>query len=166
MSKIRFKSFDDEFSVQMTDIILKDMYCECIKSKNNETGGILIGKYSEDRSIAFIIEITGPPKNSKQKKYTFERGVDGLNEILDNRWDLGYRYIGDWHFHPNSSPIPSMIDDMQMKKFANDKLLNCPEPILLIIGGNNSNGWEFSLHVYTKKRRVTLVNRSRFNVLR
>jgi proteasome lid subunit RPN8/RPN11 len=156
MTKIRFKSIDNKFFVEFTDLILNDIHLECIKSENKETGGILIGKYSEDRSNAIISNITGPPNDSKQGKNNFEIGVMGLNKILDDNWDLGYRCIGDWHFHPNFSPRPSRVDDIQMKKFANDKLLNCPEPILLIIGGNQDSGWDLSVHVYTKDSKISM----------
>ena len=44
-----------------------------------------------------------------------------------------------------------------MKKNSIDELLKCPEPILLIIGGDQENGWELSLHVYTKDDKVTLI---------
>ncbi|MBU4535445.1 MAG: Mov34/MPN/PAD-1 family protein [Euryarchaeota archaeon] len=156
MNKIRFKSTDNKFSAEITDEILNDIHGECIKSNDTETGGIIIGKYSEDRSNAIISSITGPPNDSKQGKCTFEIGVSGLDKILEDNLDLGYRCIGDWHFHPNSSPRPSIIDDMQMKKFACNKPLNCPEPILLIIGGNQDKGWELSLHVYTKDSKISL----------
>lgn len=159
MKKNTFKCSDDKFFVEIDDIILDNIINECRKSKNKETGGILIGKYSKDRTKAIISSITGPPKDSKQSNYAFYRGVNGLNKILDKKYNLGYRYLGDWHFHPNSSPRPSIVDDMQMKKFAVDKLLNCPELILLIIGGNQDKGWKLSIHVYTKDNKISLINK-------
>lgn len=159
MSVIIFKSVDNKFSVELNDEILDNIHHECITAKNKETGGILIGKHSED-GMTIISDVTGPPKGSKQGRCTFERAPADLNKILQDIWDLGYRYVGDWHFHPNSSPQPSMVDDMQLKKFANDKKLNCHEPILLIIGGNQDKGWELSAHVYTKGRKISLVEQS------
>ena len=156
MSKIRFKSSDNRFSAVITDVILNNIHCECIKAKNKETGGILIGKYSKDRSNAIISSITGPPKDSKQGNCTFEIGISGLDKTLDDNLKLGYRCIGDWHFHPNSSPEPSIADNIQMKKFASYKPLNCPEPILIIIGGNQDKGWKLSVHVYTKNKKIPL----------
>lgn len=157
MSKIRFKSTDDRFSVEINDKLLSNIKSECIKAGNKETGGILIGKYSENNSNAIISSVTGPPKDSKQKNYTFERGVCGLEKIIDDNWDLGYYYLGEWHFHPNRSPQPSVMDDIQMKKFAMNKLLKCPEPILIVIGGNQNKKWKISAHVYTKDRKISLI---------
>lgn len=157
MNVITFKSADDKFSVEITDIILSNIHQECKKAENKETGGILIGKYSEDRNTAIISKITGPPTGSKQGRCTFKRAPANLNKILHDKWDLGYRYVGEWHFHPNSSPNPSLVDNIQMNKFANDKKLNCSEPILLVIGGNQEKGWELSVQVYTKDGKISLV---------
>lgn len=158
MNVIIFKSADDKFSVAITDIILSNIHQECKKAENKETGGILIGKYSEDRNTAIISKITGPPTGSKLGRCTFKRAPANLNKIPQ-----GYRYVGEWHFHPSSSPNPSLVDNIQMNKFANDKKLNCSEPILLVIGGNQEKGWELSVHVYTKDSKISLVE---FNSLK
>lgn len=155
MSSLRFKNFNNEFCVEIDDSILNDIKNECIKAGINETGGILIGKYF-NRNSATIIEITGPTDDSKQSKFELRSGTSGLIELLDNKWDLGQYYIGEWHSHPNSSPQPSEIDDTQMKQLSYDILLKCPEPILLIIGGNQYRGWDLSLNVYKEKNRITL----------
>lgn len=160
MSVIIFKSVNNKFSVELNDKILNTIHQECIKSRNKETGGILIGKYSED-SKTIINDITDPPKGSKQGRYIFERAPADLKEILKDIWDLGFRYVGDWHFHPNSSPKPSTVDDKQMKKFATNKKLNCPEPILLIIGGNQDKGWKLSIQIYTKDKKISMIEQPR-----
>lgn len=156
MREIKFKSTDGNFSVEIDDSTLDFIKHEYIKTKS-ETGGILIGNYSADRYNAIIKSVTGPPKDSKQSKYSFERGINGLIKILDDNWNSGNYYLGEWHYHPNSSSKPSIVDDIQMIKFANDKKLKCPEPILLVLGGNQYNGWELSLYVYTKDGQVSLV---------
>lgn len=159
MNPIKFKSVNNEFCVEINDSILNSIKNECIMAINNETGGILIGKYL-DRNNAMIIEITGPPKDSNRTMSTFKSGINGLIKLLDYRWNLGQYYIGEWHSHPNSSPRPSKTDDTQMKKLAMDKSLKCPEPILLIMGGNQDKGWKLSIHVYKKDSKVTLAKES------
>ncbi|AIS32352.1 hypothetical protein BRM9_1538 [Methanobacterium formicicum] len=156
MSKIKFKSLNNEFCVEINDLIISNIQNICIDARTNETGGILIGNYL-DKNNAIIIEITGPSKDSKQSACKFNSGINGLIKLLNNKWNLGQYYIGEWHSHPDSSPQPSKIDDMQMKKLSIDKALKCPEPILLIIGGNRDKGWELSVHVYTKDSKVPLV---------
>lgn len=158
---IRFKSVDKKFSVEINDILLNIIKRECVKAGNSETGGILIGGYSENNNNAIISSVTGPPKDSKKSKYGFERGIIGLCKIIDTNWNLGYYYLGEWHFHPNSSPQPSIIDDVQMQKFAKNDLLKCPEPVLLIMGGNLNIGWKMSAHVYTKEEKITLIKQGK-----
>ena len=159
MTIIRFKSLNNYFSVEIGELVLNDIKEECKKANNIETGGILIGSYSEDGNKAIIARITGPPRDSKQYKFGFERGVNGLIDILDSEWNSNSRqyYIGEWHFHPNSSPKPSIIDDKQMKKLSVDELLKCPEPILLIVGGNPNKGWKLSVNFYTKNIKLPLL---------
>jgi len=156
MCKNVFKSSNDEFIVKIDNFIINNIEKKCSKAENNETGGILIGKYL-DKHNAVIIEVTGPTKDSKKSRYSFKSGVIGLIELLDRKWNLGQYYIGEWHSHPNSSPQPSLVDDKQMYELSIDEKLNCPEPILLIIGGNQYTGWKISVHVYTNNNKVHLV---------
>ncbi|MEN6552888.1 MAG: Mov34/MPN/PAD-1 family protein [Methanobacterium sp.] len=159
MTIIRFKSFNHAFHVEIHENVLNDIKKECMKANAKETGGILIGSYSKEGDKATISNITGPPRDSKQHSCGFERGVNGLIKLLDSKWDSSSRkyYIGEWHFHPNSSPKPSTIDDKQMKQLSVDKLLKCPEPILLIVGGNQDEGWKLSLHLYKKDSKLALI---------
>jgi len=155
MSIIRFKSADNQFKLEISDLIINEIHKKCLNAGNNETGGILVGKYSLDRHTAIINKITGPPKGSIQGECTFERGVIDFNKVLGKDPFLRNRYVGEWHYHPNSSPQPSIVDNFQMKKNAAKKSLNCPETILLIIGGNKK-GWEITVHVYTSQKRIQL----------
>lgn len=157
MSKIRFISTDNKFSVEISSKTLNFVKHECLKAKNNETGGIIIGKYSRDRYDAIIKTVTGPPKDSIQTKNSFERGVNGLIKLLEHNWKFGHYYLGEWHYHPNSSAQPSGVDNFQMERFSNDNSLKCPEPILLILGGNPNNNCELSVHIYTKNSRLRLI---------
>lgn len=108
------------------------------KSVNFETGGIIIGYYDVSCQNAIITEITNAPEDSKSGRYWFHRGVFGLKKLLINRWKAKEDYyLGEWHFHPKSSPHPSSIDISQMKQISNDKRYKCTEPLLLIVGEIN-----------------------------
>lgn len=165
MSILTFESTDNKFLVKIDTEIINIIEKECIKSENKETGGILIGSYSENGTVATIKSVTGPTEDSKLDKFRFKRGVNGLIEILNNKWNLGEYYIGEWHFHPNSSSKPSSVDNEQMNKLLRDNLLKCREPILFIMGGNQHNGFESSVHVYTKSNRIRLSKNNSFDNL-
>ena len=127
----------------------------CVEAKPCETGGILIGKYSENCSVAIIKEATSPPSDSKHKLAKFFRGTNNLMKKLDDAWNQDCYYLGEWHYHPNSSPIPSSTDQNQMRTLSEDKKLNCPEPILLIVGENRGK-WVLHLEVYIKQQTIKL----------
>lgn len=128
----------------------------CNDAKPCETGGILIGKYSEDCTIALIQDATFPPRDSRHKRACFFRGRDNLIEKLNEAWVQGCYYIGEWHYHPNSLPTPSLTDLYQMRILATDEKLNCPEPILLIIGERDYI-WEMHVEICCKTKYIRLL---------
>ncbi|RZK45196.1 MAG: hypothetical protein EOO61_00820 [Hymenobacter sp.] len=134
---IEYWSTDKEFGLVISHEQLKEISILCIKAGSHETGGILIGGYSENRACASITQITGPAQDSRSGRSWFIRGTFGLQKLIDRLWkqDRQY-YLGEWHFHPDAQPNPSAQDIAQMKSIAFSQTYNCPEPLLLIMGGN------------------------------
>lgn len=132
--KYTFDSLVIEFNTEMLNDIVK----KSIKSSNCETGGILIGNYSEDRTIATITIFDQPASDSVKAPCSFIRGKNGLSEKLIKLWGNNEYYLGEWHLHPYASPSASDTDIKQIKKISEDKRYNCPEPIMLIVGGNKN----------------------------
>lgn len=128
--------------------VLDEMLEMCRAAGKRETGGILIGRHSEDRSTAVILETTGRPKDSLFSWATFSRGSHGLRALLESRWSENSFYLGEWHFHPGGSPNPSHQDILSMKKIASDPDYQCPFPLLLIIGGNSRRDYLVSCTVF------------------
>ncbi|MGN8248283.1 Mov34/MPN/PAD-1 family protein [Pseudomonas sp. SMV7] len=132
---LSFVSSSDSYTVTIEAEVLSQMVIDCIRAGTHETGGILIGKYSSDGSIALISEITSHPKDSISSSVTFQRGIIGLKELLAERWNEGSHYIGEWHYHPGGSPEPSTPDIRAMRSIATNSKYSCREPILVILGG-------------------------------
>ena len=109
---------------------------ECAKSINQETGGILIGYYSNNNQTAIVCEATPPPNDSQKGRNWFWRGVTGLRSLLLDRWNENRKtyYIGEWHYHPAQVIEPSTTDLKQMIGISKSKRYYCSEPILIIIG--------------------------------
>ena len=150
-----FKSKDNNYTIIICEATYAKIILECEKYINLETGGILIGNYSKDNSIAYIKDSINSPNNSKHYPHKFFRGTNGVNKILDKKWEEGVYYLGEWHYHPNTSSKSSKLDDIQMLKFSNNKKLNCPEPILIIIGGNPSK-WSLNSYIYKNNEKIIL----------
>ncbi|WP_051398046.1 Mov34/MPN/PAD-1 family protein [Runella limosa] len=149
-----FKSKDGRFAVEVSQSIQKNIESYSAISGKNETGGILIGNYKWNQTLAVISEITGPPSDSKMGLTWFKRGIRGLKQLIERSWIKGHYYIGEWHFHPYASPNPSRQDIQEMKNIATSKIYNCPEPILLIIGGCVDN---FKLRVFVSLGKNQLI---------
>ncbi len=149
-----FGSEDNNYKIIICASTYDKIISECEKYMSLETGGILIGNYSKDNIIAYIKD-SYSPNDSKHFKSRFFRGTAGINKILDKKWREGEYYLGEWHYHPNSSSDSSRIDDTQMITFSNNKKLNCPQPILLIIGGNLSN-WSLNAYIYKDNKKIIL----------
>lgn len=149
---LSFSSPNAPYTVTLEATALGKMVSDCDRAGAHETGGILIGKYSSDGSIALISEITSHPKDSISTSVTFQRGIIGLKELLAARWDEGFHYIGEWHYHPGGSPEPSAPDIHAMRSIATNSKYSCQEPILIILGGRPPREVNLSVTVFPASR--------------
>lgn len=137
-----------------------DAWCfleaECSKADGREIGGILIGYYSDDHSIAIITESSPPPQDSTYGYNWFRRGVAGLRSLLAHRWqNTGRRtyYVGEWHYHPAVQVIPSGEDFSQMQEINSSSNYQSKEPIMLIIGQKNKGARQLRAFVFPHGRQ-------------
>lgn len=108
----------------------------CRATGSLETGGILVGYYSKNKTTCTIVELVQPSDDSVHKPFTFTSGVKGLKGLLKNFWLQKRYFVGDWHFHPKNSPKPSRQDLKQLKLISENPEFECAKPIMLIIGQN------------------------------
>lgn len=106
------------------------------KKPDRETGGILIGRYSDDLTVAWVDAVTDEPADSRSGRTWFMRGHAGLRKLLTRFWRDGRHYVGEWHSHPNYSPDPSYPDISSIKAIARHADFVCKRPILAVLGGN------------------------------
>lgn len=147
----RYKDIESGLEVEFCDEILAFMLAQCSSSGDLETGGILAGYYDDALNKAVIVRSSAAPKDSKFTRTRFYRGVEGLKDWLDSLWKTEKAfYLGEWHFHPFSSSKMSTIDSKQMTSISANRSMNCPEPILLIIGGDPKGQYSISIIVFIK----------------
>jgi integrative and conjugative element protein (TIGR02256 family) len=151
-----FVAEDRNIAVSISERALQTILEECRFSKRLETGGILIGRYTDLLDRAIVEEATRPPRDSKRARTTFARGIAGLKELLRRRWRLQQHYLGEWHFHPNASSTPSSKDVLQMVAFALDRSYECKRPILIVIGGEPSVQLDLTVAVVGPPELTTL----------
>ena len=134
----KFRSPDGRFRLVISHCRLSGMCDLCSKSHPLETGGVLTGYYNEGHDTAIVTGAGGPPPDSERGRTRFYRGTQGLGQVLADLWRKREHYLGEWHYHPGGSAQPSAADVRQMQDIAKDDDAHCPEPILLVIGENNT----------------------------
>jgi integrative and conjugative element protein (TIGR02256 family) len=161
MPNVEFWSVDRTFGLHIPEEKITLLLEKCRQSKPDETGGILIGFYTSAHDCAVVTTISKAPPDSQSGRAYFVRGLRGLQRLVDSLWHRKhYYYLGEWHFHPNGPAIPSSIDSRQMKKIANAAGYQCPEPILVIIGGNPPEEWAVKAYVYPRGKNLIELTQS------
>lgn len=138
---------DEKIRLQIARDVVKVIREHCKAAFPFETGGILVGKYV-DGSYALVTLATAAPPDSIATRTTFLRGVEGLSHVLEERWELGEHYLGEWHFHPNAKPDASPTDCAQMQSISSAALAKCEKPLMLIFGGNPKKALSLNAYIF------------------
>ncbi|WP_420714962.1 Mov34/MPN/PAD-1 family protein [Corallococcus sp. bb12-1] len=158
--EIEFRSEDACFQAHLTGDVLRKLLELCRASERHETGGILVGRYSEALDCAQVRRVSDPPSDSARGRTWFERGTQGLQAWIDRCWSSDRdHYLGEWHFHPFAAPTPSGPDIRQLKAIAHAPGYGCPEPLLLIVGGDPAGAWSISVHVVPRGAEAVALQR-------
>lgn len=76
------KTIDGRFALEIEASVVGTLDRYCLSAGSSETGGILVGRYSDDLSLAIVLEATPPPSDSKRGRAWFVRGGNGLRNLL------------------------------------------------------------------------------------
>ena len=151
---MKFINTKNQLRLEILDELLSELYQEGMKHYPKEFGGILIGRYSDDNNSCIVVK-TILPKVYKSSNLLFERGIKGLKAQLLSYFKQEPKliYLGEWHTHPDSSPIPSKTDKKAMSEIENYKEVKIQFPILLILGINADS---FSVGAYIQYNKQLL----------
>lgn len=141
MPDMVFRSADKRLGLHLPIGIVQELLDRCREAGMLETGGILVGSYTPEHDCAIVSGISAAPPDSRRGRSWFERGVSGLQRWLNGLWRRQEYYLGEWHFHPGAAAFPSGVDLSQMQRIAKTESYHCPEPILLIVGGDPHGSW-------------------------
>jgi hypothetical protein len=101
-----------------------------------------------------VTHASPPPPDTTAGPTWLRRGIVGLESWLARLWTRdGRHYLGEWHFHPFSSPQPSGRDLAQMRVIAKSARYQCPTPVLLIVGGDPQGQWRIHVEVIDETGR-------------
>jgi integrative and conjugative element protein (TIGR02256 family) len=127
----------------------------------NEIGSSLVGRYTDNGWRAIVIGLAPLASDSIGSRYQFYRGVKGLRLFYRKLFERFHRqrhYVGEWHSHPGGDAAPSGTDRLNQSAIAADHKTDCPEAILVILGGQLSS--KPSLGVFIQSRKHGLVELS------
>ena len=114
------------YRVGLDEDALAFMLSTCEEAGHVETGGILVGTYSDDGVSARVSRVLWPPEGSEATSTRFVRSETGLAELLKQLWAVQQHYLGEWHSHPGGAGVPSAQDRRQMASISDDSAYSLP----------------------------------------
>ena len=124
-------------SLKISQDILDEMYSKAFASFPNETGGMFAGCISEDSHEAVVERLVMPSK-TESTHASFMRETDGMEQTWKKLAEEGLTYLGEWHTHPETNPIPSETDKALIRQIVSDKSSPFPKVLLVIVGLNGT----------------------------
>jgi [CysO sulfur-carrier protein]-S-L-cysteine hydrolase len=145
---------DKNLELIIDDDLLNNIALHGLMHYPNEFGGFLVGHYSADFKALYVSNSI-LPKKYRGFPTSFERGNDGLKEVLDKLFDNKKQfYVGEWHTHPNGSTMYSQTDLNAMIKIEAFEAVQIKNPILLILSIQNNKMTDFTFYVYNDKQLI------------
>lgn len=108
-----------------------------LNSEDYESGGMLIGSIIRNSKDIVIEDLTLPIYDDIRSRIKYVRS-DKHNEILEKKWIESQHtkmYFGEWHTHPQDSPIPSTQDIKNWKHLLHNSKTRT-SILIFIIAGN------------------------------
>lgn len=133
------------------------MYQEGQRAYPRETGGVLLGYFSNE-GAPVVYAATGPGPDAEHHPSWFVPDHAWQCEQIDliyNKSNGVWVYLGDWHTHPDGAPAMSWIDHRTLLSIAAHPQALTPEPIMLIGSGGPDN-WEWVGHQFKARRWLGL----------
>lgn len=113
----------------------------------DETGGILLGWRNGGDVVVRDVVDAGP----RAERWATGMRPDAAYQAAEvttafEASDGAITYLGDWHSHPRTAASVSGRDRKTLRNIASDADAECPEPLMLIVGGGEP-GWELGAWV-------------------
>jgi len=125
-----------------------------------ETGGVLMGYFSEQHNIPVILYATGAGPEaihfSNFYKPDYDYDCHEVAKIYEQPTGR-ITYLGDWHTHIASYGGLSFLDKCTLRRIAKCKTARVKNPIMLILSYNKQ--WEFTIWQGKPKKNRLLYKR-------
>lgn len=127
-------TFSDEVVKTMQEY--RQVFCK------RESGGLLFAKNLDGNEIEIILA-SRPDKLDQRGCFSFKPNAKAAQKLINEKFVDGMHYVGDWHTHSQTNPIPSTkdiktISDIYQKS---DHHLNHFIMVILSASDNFSNSY-------------------------
>jgi integrative and conjugative element protein (TIGR02256 family) len=113
------------------------------RSSDSEAGGVLVGRRLSTGGIV-LDRAFGPNSEDSRSRFAFGRKRAPAQAQVDSVWKESggiAHYLGEWHTHPQSVPIPSLIDKADWLRISTFAKYNGAGLIFLIMGLDGLGAW-------------------------
>jgi integrative and conjugative element protein (TIGR02256 family) len=110
----------------------------------NERAGQLFATI--DGNVVAVSEATGPRRGDRADHISYDIDRKAAQREIDDRYEKGLHYIGDWHTHPQKTPGPSTTDILSMARLFCTSSHQLNIVAMLIVGTGGPEAWWCSAH--------------------
>jgi integrative and conjugative element protein (TIGR02256 family) len=115
------------------------------EAHHEEAGGVLLGRHLRGCRDMVVDEVTSPMPGDARMRLAFHRSKTPHQEVMDERWRTSEGtclYLGEWHTHPEASPLPSRIDTQDWLRRLETDQFHGASLFFLIVGIDAIRAWE------------------------
>lgn len=137
--------------IHIADHVYNDLAKEAESWFPNETGGVLMGYWTNSNEV-IITNIIGPGPKAIHTLYSFLPDDEfQINAIADLylKSEAKEKYLGDWHTHPNAEAYLSGTDKKTLKKITAYKPARLDKTLMMVMSIREDTNIKIWCHKFT-----------------
>jgi integrative and conjugative element protein (TIGR02256 family) len=113
--------------------------------RHAEAGGILRGRFIVGSCDIVVDGVTIPSVADRRGRFFFWRAREPAQRQVDRDWAESANsllYLGEWHTHPERTPVPSILDRREWRRILRDTECDYHTLLFAIVGQESTLLWE------------------------
>jgi integrative and conjugative element protein (TIGR02256 family) len=138
---------------------LDEMLMEGQRKFPLETGGVLMGFVTAERTV--VTSVVGPGPRAIHRRRSFTPDTEWQQERVADLYERSGRrdmYLGDWHTHPGGSTRASFTDWLAAWTIARSRDARCPNPVIVVLALEADGNLSIGAYRWTRRalRRISV----------